>query len=313
MAKTEISAPARDTTYLHPATDFGIRFHYRPPKTVASRRLTIVMLLTFLMMVGEIIGGFLTHSLALLSDASHMLTHLAALGIALAAIKISQRPISTQKTYGYYRFEILGAFVNGLTLFAIIAYILYEAVKKLITPQPIEAFAMFIVATAGLAVNLGSAFLLRTSRKDDLNVQGAWFHLLSDTFSSVAIIIGGIVILKTSWYWIDPVLSVVIAVVIAIWGIGLLRESTRVLLEATPRQVDIAAIAEAIREVSGVRAVHDIHVWALSSNMYAMTGHITVDNIPVAETQEILASVNRMLEEKFKIGHTNFQFEALNL
>jgi len=296
--------------YLHPKDDFGADFHKSAEKLFESKRLRIVIFLTFVMMVIEGIGGIITNSLALLSDAGHMLTHLFSLLIAFIAIKLASKPISHHKTFGYHRAEILAAFVNGITIVLVVGFIFYGAAKKFIAPEPVAAKEMFFIATAGLAVNLLSAFILKDAGKKDINVKGAFVHLLSDTISSVAIVVGGIVILTTGFSLIDPILAVVIGVIILVWGINLIRESSNILMQATPKHISLEKVCKDIKKIKGVKTVHDAHIWELSSNMYTMTGHVITKDIKVSQCGNILTKMNAMLSKKYNIGHTNFQFEC---
>jgi cobalt-zinc-cadmium efflux system protein len=296
--------------YLHPKKDFGAKFHDSANKMFESKRLRIVILITFAIMIVEGIGGFITNSLALLSDAGHMLTHLFSLLIAFAAIKLASKPTTKHKTFGYHRAEILAAFINGLTIVVIVGFIWFEAIKKFIDPEPVAAKEMFIIAAIGLAANLLSAFILRSSSKKDMNVKVAYLHLLSDTISSIAIVIGGIIILKTGFTLIDPILASIIGLVILYWGINLLRESSHILMQSTPKRINLDKVCKDIKNIKGVKSVHDAHIWELSSNMYTMTGHIITGDIKVKKCENILGEVNKMLEKKHNIGHTNFQFEC---
>jgi cobalt-zinc-cadmium efflux system protein len=298
--------------YLHPCTDFGSAFHNRPLKQVETRRLRWVIVITAVMMIGEVIGGLLTNSLALISDAGHMLTHLFALAMALIAVRIAARPTDEVRTFGYYRAEILAALFNALTIILIVAYIFYGAVRQLMTPEPIRAREMFIIAALGLAANLAGAFILHGVSGQDINLRGAFVHLLSDTISSIAIVVGGVVILYTGWFWIDTLLSLIIGGVVLAWGLKLLADSLHILLESTPRSLSVAEVCAAVKEVPGVEEMHDVHLWEITSQMYAMTGHLLVRDMPVAQTRRILDAVNRLLDERFRIGHTTFQFEAVD-
>lgn len=297
--------------YLHPRADFGSAFHNRPHKHQESARLRWVIGITAVMMVGEIVGGLLTNSLALLSDAGHMLTHLFALVMSLIAVRISSKPTDEVRTFGYYRAEILAALFNALTIILIVAYIFYGAVLQFIHPQPIRAREMFIIAVVGLAANLAGALLLHGVTGQDINLRGAFVHLLSDTISSVAIVVGGVVIVYTGWYWIDTILSLIIGGVVLAWGLRLLLDAMHVLLESTPRSLSVAEVCAAIKSVPGVEEVHDVHIWEITSQMYAMTGHLLVRDMRVGETRRVLDAVNRLVCEKFRIGHTTFQFEAI--
>lgn len=308
---TRVQYDGAVSRYLHPHTDFGSAFHNRPLKHVEASRLRWVIGINGLMMVVEVVGGLLTNSLALLSDAGHMLTHLFALVMALLAVRIAARPTDEVRTFGYYRAEILAALFNALTIILIVGYIFYGAVHQFMHPEPIRAREMFLIAVAGLVANLAGAFLLHGVTGHDINLRGAFVHLLSDTISSVAIVIGGVVIVYTDWFWIDTLLSLIIGGVVLAWGLNLLVDSMHVLLESTPRNLSVPEICSAIKEVPGVQEVHDVHVWEISSQMYTMTGHLLVRDMSVRETQRILDAVNRLLHERFQIGHTTFQFEAV--
>lgn len=296
--------------YLHPKKDFGSEFHQSGEKLFESKKIKIVILITFVVMIVEGYGGWITNSLALLSDAGHMLTHLFSLLIAFIAIKLASKPISKEKTFGYHRAEILAAFINGFTIILIVGFIFYGAIKKFITPEPVDAMDMFIIASVGLVANLISAFILKDASKKDINVKGAYIHLISDTASSVAIVIGGIIILKTGFTLIDPILAVIIGLVILIWGIKLIKESANILMQSTPNHINLEDVCKDIKKIKGINSIHDAHIWTLSSNMHTMSGHIIAGDIKVSKCENILGEVNKMLQEKYDIGHTNFQFEC---
>lgn len=296
--------------HAHPPEDFGYGFHYQPVKTSARSRLILAIWLNVGMMIAEVIGGIWTHSLALLSDAGHMVTHIFALLVSYVAIQIASRTTSTEKTFGWYRAEPIAALINGVTILVIVIIIVVEAVKKFIHPVDIQAREMFIVAVAGLIVNLLGAFILKDHVEDDINIKGSFIHLLTDLFSSVAIVIGGAVIIFTGWDLIDPILSLVISAVIAVWAVRLLHESTNVLMEAAPPSIDVKKVTQAIAETPHVRAVHDVHLWEVSSGLYAFTCHVLVDDMAVSETEPMRDRINEKLHGDFKIGHTNLQFEV---
>jgi len=273
-------------------------------------RLRVVIIITAIVMVVEVVGGFLTNSLALLSDAGHMLTHLFALGMSFFAIVLATRPVTKEKTYGFYRAEVVVAFVNGIVLLFIAAFIFYKAIFRVISPQPVAELEMLLVAILGLAANGVGIFLLSGLGRGDINVRSAFLHLIGDTASSAAVVLGGLVIYYTGNFLVDPLISILICILISIWAGRLLAESTNILLEATPKDVDIDEMADFIkRRVPGVKVVHDVHVWVITSHMYAMTAHVIVDDIPVSKSREILEEINRLVDEKFNISHTNIQFE----
>ncbi len=279
-------------------------------RSLRKTRLRVVIIITAIVMVVEVAGGFLTNSLALLSDAGHMLTHLFALGMSLFAIVLAARPVTKEKTYGFYRAEVVVAFVNGIVLLFMGAFIFYKAIFRVISPQPVAELEMLLVAILGLAANGVGIFLLSGLGRGDINVRSAFLHLIGDTASSGAVVLGGLIIYYTGNFMIDPLISILICILILIWAGRLLAESINILLEATPKEVDIDEMADFIkRRVSGVKLVHDVHVWVITSRMYAMTAHVIVDDIPISKSREILEEINRLVDEKFNISHTNIQFE----
>ena len=235
------------------------------------------MVLTGSMMVVELVGGIIVNSLALVSDAGHMFTHCFALSLSFFAILIAARPAPNKHTFGFYRIEILAAFTNGLMLLGVTVYILYEMVVRFLNPEPIAAIQMLVIAILGLVVNLASVLLLTGVGKDDLNVKSAFLHMIGDTLSSVAVVAGAVVIHFTGWWQVDPVLSGLIAVMIGIWAFRLLRDSANILLESTPKHLSISQVEEELRaEFPEIENLHDVHVWEITSGMYAMTAHVTV-------------------------------------
>jgi cobalt-zinc-cadmium efflux system protein len=295
--------------HAHPPGDFGYLFHHRPPRLAAKRRLLIVIYMNIVMMVAEVVGGIWTNSLALLSDAGHMLTHIFALAVSLVAIRLAERGLTEEKTFGFYRAEPIAALINGITILLIVVVIAIEAVKKFIWPEPVQAREMFVVAVAGLLVNLAGAFVLRESAKDDINIKGSFVHLLTDLFSSIAIVLGGAIIIWTGWDLIDPILSLVICIVVGVWGVRLTLQSTHILMEGVPESVDVAELTRALSGIEGVQAIHDVHVWEVSSGMYAMTCHVQVEDMLISRTEPIRDALNRLLSDRYGIGHTNLQFE----
>jgi cobalt-zinc-cadmium efflux system protein len=275
----------------------------------ARRRLFWAAAVTGLMMLFEAAGGWWTNSLALVSDAGHMLTHFFALGISLLAIRLAALPTAPEKSFGLFRVEMLAALLNGVTLLAITAWIVYEAVLRLINPAPVAEMPMMWIAVAGLAVNLVSAALLSGVGENDLNVRSAFFHMLGDTLSSVAVIAGAVAMHYTGRYAIDPLLSLVIAVLIVRWGWGLVRDAVHALLEAAPRGLSVAEVAAALEEAAQA-GVHDVHIWQITSGMHSLTAHVAVDcGTPLSECQAISARLERLVRERFGIGHAVFQFE----
>lgn len=275
------------------------------------KRLRLAMIVTGSVMLLEVAGGFISNSLALLSDAGHMLTHLLALGMSFFAIVLAARPATKDRTYGYYRAEVLSAFFNGVALSFLAVYMLYRATLRFISPQPVADLQMLSVALVGLAANGATVLLLLGTEREDINVRSALLHVIGDTASSVVVVGGAVVIRFTNAFVVDPVLSGLISILILVWALRLLRESLRILMEFTPGDVDIDEVAKSIEEdVGEVKGVHDVHVWVITSNMYAMTAHVLVDDILVSKTDEVLQRINGLVRERFKIGHTNVQFEC---
>lgn len=296
-------------THKHrPKTEdsFGRLEDYR---SVEQRKLKLTMAITGSVMVVEVIGGVLTRSLALLSDAGHMFTHFFALGVSFAAIRIACSAPCHHRTFGFYRAEVLAALFNSLLLFAVTAYILFEGVKRLLHPEPVLGLQMLVVAAIGLVVNVASVLILRGSARDDLNIKGAFLHVMADTVSSIVIIFGAIVIYFSGWNIIDPLLAIGISAVIAVWAWRLLKDSVNILLEIAPRGVTSDDVSVEIRKaIPEIREIHDMHIWVITSNMYILTAHIALD--PAADKGRILERINRLLDEKYDIEHTTIQFDV---
>ena len=271
-----------------------------------SRRLFAVLLLTAGFMVVEAIGGWISGSLALLADAGHMLTDVGAIGLSLVSAVIGARPADEFKTYGYRRWEILAALVNGAALFGIAGWVVYEAIQRLGTPSPVRAGILLGVAAAGLLVNVVALSLLHHSHQHSLNTRGAYLHIMSDLLGSVAAILAGLIILLTGWTPADPILSIGVALLILVGAFRLVRESTDVLLESVPRGVSMAEVQRRILAVPGVSAVHDLHVWTVTSGVVAMSAHAIVPE--PSEHQRVLGDVLSTMQS-FGIEHVTVQIE----
>jgi cobalt-zinc-cadmium efflux system protein len=277
---------------------------------VAKNRLALSIAVTASVMVLEIIGSVITGSLALGSDAGHMFTHLFALIISFVALSLACKKPCHHRTYGFYRAEIIAALLNSLFLFAVTGYLFYEGIMRLLNPQPVVGLEMFVVALFGLAANGISILLLRGHAHDDLNVKGAFLHMFADTASSVAIIIGAVIVSLTNWYIIDPLLGIGISVVIVIWAWGLFRDSVNVLLESAPKGMNTDDITAALKtQVSGIVDIVDMHVWEITSNLYAFTAHIKIDTNDPQQSNQILENINKVLKEKYGIEDITIQFE----
>ncbi len=259
-------------------------------------------------MFAEAIGGWLTNSLALLADAGHMLTDVAALALTLAAIWFASRPATSSKTYGYYRLEILAAFVNGIALVLLSLWVIYEAYERWSDPPEIFGVGLTIVATGGLIINLIAAYLLHGSHENDLNMRGAWLHVMGDALGSLAAIGAGILIIAFGWLWADAVVSVMISLIIIYGAWKLIRESVNVLLEGTPSHINLTAVEESILKIKNVRDVHDLHVWTITSGIEALSVHIVHDE-GILQNQ-LLLNVRKNLHDEFGIDHLTVQTET---
>jgi cobalt-zinc-cadmium efflux system protein len=274
------------------------------------RALRLALWLTGALFVTEVIGGWLTNSLALLADAGHMLADVGALGLAWWALGMSERPVSDTKTFGYYRAEILAALLNGLCLWLVVIFIGYEAFERFREPPVVHAGPMTLVAAAGLAVNLLCAWLLNPHAGSSLNLRGAFLHVLSDLLGSIGAIGAGATMLLTGWYLADPLISAGIGVLIIGSSWELIRESVDILMEAVPRHVDIDAVRRALAEVPGAVEVHDLHVWTLTTGREALSAHVVVAG--GADADDVLDSLQRVSAERFRIEHVTIQIEKTN-
>ena len=281
--------------------------HGQTPASQNKRRLAIVFGLTALYLIAEVIGGLLTHSLALLADAGHMLTDVAGLGLALLAIKFAERPATPERTYGYYRVEILAAIINAVVLIGISLYVLYEAYERFRNPPEVASGTMFLVAAIGLIINIVGVLVLRGGSGESLNMKGAYFEVLSDMLTSIGVIVAAIVMWTTGWYYADPLISAGIGLFILPRTWILLREAVGVLLEGTPSEINLVAVREAISNITGVAGVHDLHVWTLTSGVNAMSVHAVLDD--GAAHDEVLVAVQKCVTSNFKIAHATVQVE----
>jgi cobalt-zinc-cadmium efflux system protein len=269
-----------------------------------------VLLITAGVMVAEIIGGLLANSLALLSDAGHMLTDILALGMSLAAMRFAQRPPTSSKTFGLYRLEILAAFFNGMLLLFISFYIFYEAYHRLVEPREIKGLFMLGVAVIGLLANGVGILILRKSALKNLNVKSAFFHVVGDTISSGGVILGGLVIIYTGWYMIDSLIGIFIGLLILRGAYGLVKESIDIFLEATPKEIDMDKMVDDLLRIEGVKDVHHLHLWTITSGIYAMSAHVLIDDLLISKSNRILDEIERLLRAKYSMEHTTIQFES---
>ena len=290
-------------------TDHAGHVHARETAAARSRAvLGLTLALTCVFLVVEAVAGFWTGSLALLADAGHMLTDAAGLGLALFATWIAARPPTPAKTYGYYRAEILAALVNALLLLVVAGAILTEAWQRLRAPSAVLAGPMAVVAAAGLGVNVLCATLLHRGAAESLNVRAAYLEVLSDALSSLAALMAAGIMLTTGWTGADPIASALIALFIVPRTWGLLRQAVNVLLEGTPPHLELGQIEAAMCAVPGVRRVHDLHVWTLTSGREAMSAHVVVDD--VGQSERLLETLHAVLHARFGIDHTPVQLET---
>jgi cobalt-zinc-cadmium efflux system protein len=262
-------------------------------------------------MIAEAVGGWLTNSLALIADAGHMLTDVAAMVLTLGAIWFGSRAATSRKTYGYYRLEILAAFVNGIALVLLSVWIGYEAFTRWQTPQDVAGAEMSMIAAGGLVVNIIAAYLLHADHKHDLNMRGAFLHVMGDLLGSVMAIVAGVLILAFGWLWADALGSLLISAIIIAGSWRLIIESVNVLLEGTPAHIDIDAVESEILSTAGVAGVHDLHVWTISSGIYALSAHINHDD--TSSHSELLAVIRKKLHDGFGLDHLTIQMETLSL
>ena len=273
-------------------------------------KLNIGILLSAFILAAELVGGFLANSLALLSDAGHVFADVIALSLSWYAVRQAQRPASHRMTFGYHRVGVLIAVVNALSIFAIAILIFFEAYQRFSEPPEVNSGLMLAVATLGLAVNLFVAGWLRREQKSNLNIRSAFWHALGDALASVGVIVGGIVIMLTGFLVADVIVSVVIGLIILLAAWQIFREGLHVLLEATPKQIDIGKLVASLKQVPGVKGVHDVHVWSISPEIHAMSCHVLIDDCPTSEASRIRQQIEDLLLKQYGVNHTTLQMEC---
>lgn len=281
--------------------------HSHNERQANSRRLKITLGLVLAYMVAEIIGGLWTNSLALLADASHMATDAAALGLSLFAIWVAQRPATPHKTFGYYRAEILAALVNGVALVVVAVYIFVEAYERLILPSAVQGLGVTVIAAGGLAVNIVSLQILGKGKSESLNLRGAWLHVFTDALGSGGAILAGLLVWRFGWNWADPALAVLIGLLVMHSSWSLLRESVAVLMESAPGHIDVDQVRNSMYSVPGVLAIHDLHVWMISSGIVSMSAHVVAAENRV---RSVVGDISKIARERFNINHTTIQIET---
>lgn len=273
-----------------------------------KKNLLIVLCLSGTYMIAEVVGGITTKSLALLADAAHMLTDVVGLFLAFIAIKIGERKATSQKTFGYYRTEILAAVINAVVLLGISIYVLFEAYQRFQSPPEVQSTPMLIVAGIGLIVNIIGIMIIRKDSNTSLNMKGAYFEVLSDGLTSIGVMIAGVIMLTTGWYYADPLISAAIGLLIFPRTWKLLKEAVNVLLEGTPKDVNIEDLRKSLESIKGVKKLHDLHVWSLTSGVNAMSSHVITEHSE--DTNILLKTLSDKATTDFKISHTTFQIET---
>ncbi len=305
MRHEEHNASAHDHEHAH-----DHRHGYELRAGGGQRDLLVALSITVLMMVAEAVGGWLSNSLALLSDAGHMFTDNIALLLSFFAMKFATLPATDKRTFGFYRLEILAALVNGIVLVVISLTIMYEAYRRIMHPQPVAGGLMLVIAIIGLVANVIGAMVLMKHRSSSLNIRGAYLHILGDALSSIGVVAGGVIILYTGWYLVDPILSFLISLVIIYGAWALVKESVSILLESVPGHINIEAMAAEIESIKGVREAYHIHVWTITSGVYAMSAHVLIDDQLVSGSREVLDRIRSVIADKFGISHSTIQLEC---
>lgn len=273
-----------------------------------TRRLKWALAISLLYFFAELIAGFMTNSLALLSDAGHMLSDVGALGLSLFAFHVAKRPATHQSTYGFHRVEILAALFNGLTLWLIVGMIFAAAYSRVAQPPEVASFGMIVVAVIGLLINLAAAAILHGGHQHNLNLRGAFIHVISDAVGSVGAIIAGVVMLTTGWYLADPLISIMIGVLVLFSSWSLVKDSLSVLMQAVPKGIRLDEVRRTIEEVDGVSKVHDLHVWAVTSDIFTLSAHAVVES--GEDFHVVLNGIEDTLKARFNIEHTTIQLET---
>ncbi len=281
-------------------------FEYRH---VEQKKLILSLSITVITMILELIGGYLTNSMALLSDAGHMFTHAFALVIGLAAIIIARKPPCHHQTFGLYRAEVLAAFINGLFLIVVVGLIVYEAILRLLHPIEILGLEMLFIAFIGLAVNVTSIMILKGSHKENLNIRGVFYHMFADAISSVGIVIAALIIMFIGWTFIDPLVSIGISIVIVFWAWGVLKDSTRILLETAPKGLDVDMISADLKNnFSEIRKLHNVHLWSITPDMLVFSAHVQIDRSKIqAKQEDVISKINDYLLQKYNIIECTIQ------
>lgn len=286
----------------------GIGHHHHGSNN--RKGLFIALFITSAIMILEFLGGLATNSLALLSDSGHMLSDAASLALSLIAMWFAVKPAASNKTYGFYRFEILAALFNGASLFVIAGFIVWEAYHRILQPPTVASGSMMLIASIGLLANLASAWTLvrKSDVKHNINVRSAYLHVLGDALGSVGAIVAGLIMLLFQWYMADPIISILVALLILKSAWGVIKQAIHILMEGTPVTIDCEDVKQSLLDIRGVRNVHDLHIWTITSGLDSLSCHVLVDND--ADCQSILQQAVHLIEQKYKIMHTTIQVET---
>jgi len=287
--------------------------HFNDKREENKKGLIIALIITTIIMILEFAGGLFTNSLALLSDSGHMLSDASSLALSLLAIWFATRPPSSSKTYGYYRFEIMAALFNGITLFLIAGFIVYEAIQRFNEPPTVASGTMILIASIGLIANILSAFTLlkKADVKENINMKSAYLHIIGDALGSVGAIIAGILMLLFDWYIADPIISVLVALLILKSAWGVLQHSIHILMEGSPDTLNREEVLSLLQNIEGVTEVHDLHIWTITSGLDSFSCHIVIeDNV---DEQVVLQIAINLIHDKYEIEHTTIQIEKSNL
>jgi cobalt-zinc-cadmium efflux system protein len=284
--------------------------HQASNEKKSGKNLFIATILNLIITIAQIVGGILSNSLSLLSDALHNLSDSIALGIALWAQKVSRRPSTTNKTFGFQRIEILAAFVNSGVLVLVCGFLIYHAILRFYHPEPVQGRLMLIVATIGLLANLFSIVILKKDKEESLNIRAAYLHLLGDTLSSVAVIAGGFLIVKFNCFWIDPLVTIAVAVYIGFESIPILKDSSGILMQSVPENIDITEIKFELEKITGIKNIHHIHAWGMNESRLFLELHANLEsNLLVSETEKIQKEIEETAHHQFGIEHITVQYE----
>ena len=287
----------------------GRDVHQHELRAASRKSLAVALALTVAYMLAEVAGGLLSHSLALLADAGHMLADTAALGLALVAMWVAGRPASIRRTFGFQRTEVLAALLNALGLWLLVAWLLFEAYQRFADPPEVRGGLMLAVGAGGLLINFVVAWVLNRSAEESLNVQGAFLHVMGDLLGSVAVVVGGLLITAFGWFIVDPIFTVVIGLLILISSVRLLWRVSHVLMEGTPSNLDLHQLCQTLEQVDGVTGVHDIHAWSITTGYDAFSAHVTADCTAGEEPSKILGQLRDIAAREFGISHVTIQLE----